>query len=248
MPAAKVKPLAWSYSRLVDYEACPRKFFFKVIEKRPEPSNKWMERGQQVHTMAENTLLKPKSKIPQDLMRLKALITTLRKLKAVPEAQYTFTHLFKGQTSWFGGDAWARLKIDVETALSYKEALDIAYEEISIGKRGQLAALTHGKWIVDWKTGQFKPEKSVDQLEFYALGAFLIDPEAQFVLTSLAYTDVGRVVHSYWDDPKIVVRLKAKWLKRVAPMQADKTFKPRVTVNCQYCFFSKKVGGPCKAA
>lgn len=249
MAVVKKLPLAWSYSRLSDYQKCPQLFKFKVIEKRPEPSNEYMERGQRIHNLAELCLLKPKSKIPADLKRVAKEIALLRKLKAEPEGMLTFTDQFKAKTGWFDKDAWARVKVDAKTRITYFEAIsDIAPEEVANGGRGQLGKLTSGVWVVDWKTGQFKPERSADQVELYALGAYLDDPVAEFVIVSLVFVDFGRTVHAYFDlSKKQVDRLKDKWLKKVLPMQQDRKFKPNPGPQCSWCFFSKKKGGPCLA-
>jgi putative RecB family exonuclease len=249
MAAAKKQPLAWSYSRLADYEKCPQLFKFKVIEKRPEPSNEYMERGGRIHEQAQVCLMKPKSKIPADLKRVAAEIKLLRSLKAEPEGMLSFTDQFKKKTTWFGKDAWARVKVDATARVTYLEALEqIAPNEVHWGQRGQLDKLTPGVWVVDWKTGQFKPERSTDQVELYALGAYLDDSVAEFVIVSLVYVDFGRTVHAYFDlSKKQLERLKQKWLKKVAPMQADTRFKPKPGVQCDWCFFSKKKGGPCLA-
>lgn len=247
---AKKKPMAWSYSRLADYEKCPQLFKFKVIEKRPEPGNEYMDRGQRLHSLAEVALMKPRSKIPPDLKRVAEHIQLLRALKATPEAMLTFTDQLRGKTGWFDKDAWLRVKVDATARVTYEEALtQVAPEQVEQGQRGQLNRLSPGRWVVDWKSGQFRPERSADQVDLYALGAFLDDPVAEFVIVSLIYVDFGRVTHAYYDSSaKQLERMKAKWLKRVAAMQADTRFKPRVGPQCTWCFFSNKKGGPCPAA
>jgi len=244
----KKLPQAWSYSRLADYDRCPQLFKFKHIEKRPEPSNPAMERGQRIHGLAETALLKPRSKIHQDLMRLQKEIALLRKLKAEPEAQLTFIDQFKGKTGWFDKAAWCRIKVDAVARVTYSEALEeIAPAEVKEGKGGQLSRLSPGRWVVDWKTGQFRPERSHDQVDLYALGSFLDDHVAEFVIVTLAFVDFGRVVHAYYDNPKRVAAMRTKWLKRIGPMQQDVKFKPKPGPQCAWCFFSSKKGGPCQA-
>ncbi len=249
--AAVKKPLwnlAWSYSRLADYEKCPQLFKFKVIEKRPEPSNEYMERGQRIHDLAQVALLRPKTKIPTDLKRVTKDINTLRALKAEPEAMLTFTHNFKKQTEWFAKDAWARVKVDATAVVTYEEALTkIAPEETADGKAGQLTRYAKGQWVVDWKTGQFKPERSHDQVDLYATAAFLADQKAEVVIVTLTVVDFGRSVHAYYDNPKRAPQMRDKWIKRVQPLQTDVKFKPKPGPQCSWCFFSGEKGGPCKA-
>jgi putative RecB family exonuclease len=233
---------AWSYSRLKDFEKCPQLYKFKVIDKLPEPQNAAMERGEKIHKLAEKYLVGG-GKIPQELMRMKPELTLLRKLKAVAEDQWTFTEKFTGTTEWNNwAAAWLRVKIDAVVKLEYQFLPTI--RELKIKKR-KINGI--GVWVLDWKTGQFRPEASVDQLELYVLTTFLLRPDAMFVLATLAYTDVGRLVHAYYEnDPELIKRLKAKWLKRVEPQQKEMKFKPTPGAQCNWCHFRKSIGGPCK--
>ena len=237
---------AWSYSRLMDYEKCPQLYKFKVIDKLPEPGSAAMERGGDIHKKAEAYLNSRKSKCPQELKRVEPELKALRRLGAVAEDQWTFTRDFAGSTSWFGKDAWARLKIDSVADIKFGDASSVRSLEVA-GKAPSDKQV--GVWVVDWKTGKFRPEASVDQLELYVLGSFLLRPSAAFALASLAFTDVGQLVHSFvLRNPRTVSAMKAKWLKRVKPLQVETKFKPTPSdAACYWCFFSKKKGGPCKA-
>lgn len=246
--AAHVMPKgqrAWSYSRLMDYEKCPQLYKFKVIDKLPEPGSAAMERGGDIHKKAEACLNSKKSKVPQELMRLAPEIKLLRTINAVAEDQWTFTHDFLGSTSWFGKDAWARLKIDAVAEIQF--GLTSGIRELKVAGKSP-GDKDKGVWIVDWKTGKFRPEASVDQLELYILGAFLLRPDAKFALASLAFTDVGQLVHSFRArDPRGLSALKKKWIQRVEPLQKDQKFKATPSdAACYWCFFAKKKGGPCK--
>lgn len=222
MSVKKQQPRAWSYSRLYDYERCPQLYKFKAIDRLPEPPNPAMERGIRIHGLAEKALLQPRSSLPQELQRLSARFKELRQQKAAPEKQWTLTDAFKGVTGWFDKDAWLRLKLD---------AVVVNGDQVE---------------VVDWKTGQFKPEKSLDQLELYALGASVIHPEVKQVTARLSYVDVGQEV------PVVVEvtqawrkKITAKWLKRIAPLQKDQKFSPKPGPACNWCFFAKSKGGPC---
>lgn len=222
MSADKQDFRAWSYSRLYDYERCPQLYKFKAIDKLPEPPNPAMDRGTRIHNLAEKALLKPKSKLPQELLRLKERFAQLRGAGAQPEQQWTLTYNFKASTSWFSKEAWCRLKVD---------AVVVDGDKVE---------------VVDWKTGQFKPEKSVDQVELYALGASVVHPVTKQVTCRLSYTDVGQEVPTIIQlTPAWVKKTKDKWVKRVAPLQKDKSFKPKPSPACNWCFFAKSKGGPC---
>lgn len=236
---------AWSYSRLLDYERCPQLYKFKAIDRLPEPPNQYMARGQEIHTLAETWLQAKKApKVPQPLARVKDTLAKLRKLGAIPEAQWTFTRDFVGTTDWFGKDAWCRVKLDAVSPIVYKDAKEVPQAGLWTS---QMDAY-EGTWVVDWKTGQFRPEGSADQLELYALASFLQRDDIKFVLATLVYVDVGREVHAFYPHTDGYVQLlKKKWLKRVEPLQTDTKFKPTPGPACKWCFFSNAKGGPCLA-
>lgn len=221
--AAK-KPFAWSLSRLGDFETCPLKYKFKVIDKMKEPPNKYTERGNFVHKLAEDYLNKKLRTLPKELKNFSLQMTELRKVGAVAEQQIAFTREWK-QTDWFAPDCWFRIKVD---AHHYNKRLDQAR-------------------LIDFKTGKVRTYQH--QAELTAVTGFLIYPEVQQLQVQFWFID-HKVIQP--ERPKIYVRSKMlrgtqkMYELRAARVEAEKKFLPKAGSHCSYCAFSKRKGGPCK--
>lgn len=236
----------WSYSRLRDWVHCHAYAGFKHVQKLKEPGNQAMQRGGDIHSMAQayvEAKTQPR-KIPDELACFEAEFKMLRKARARCEAEWAFTSSW-APTGWFDDDCWLRVKMDVHW---FDEAANHVH-------------------VADHKTGKVAhPEKYRDQEELYALGGLLQYPDAAGVYVKFWYLDAGVVGSSVGNSdepPKGVTaeqcergafysradvdRLKKKWAKEVKPMMADTAFKPMPEGRkCQYCHFSKAKGGPCK--
>jgi len=233
-----IKPAtSWSFSRYSDYKACPLKFKLKHIDRNKEPGNAAMDRGANIHTMAENYIKGKLAKLPPELStfapEFKQLKTLFKKRaqSMVVEDNWAFTKDWD-ETAW---DNWTQcfLRIKLDCAHHTDETTLV---------------------VTDWKTGKFREEKNeeyVEQLELYALAALILHPHLTEVRPRLAYTDEG-VVYPEEDSPMIftqddVPHLKKLWAQRIKPMFADKKFAPRPNASCRYCWFGqskKDAGGP----
>lgn len=234
---------SWSFSRYNLYKQCPLKCKLIHIDKLKEPPSPAMERGIKIHEMAEGYLkgTLPAKPFPEELRLFATEIQKLRKAFAkggvVVEDNWAFTEAWK-KTGWFDKDCWARIK------------LDCAHSP------------TNGVLVItDWKTGKFRPEKNeeyVEQLELYALAAFLMFDHVVQVRPRLVYLDEGTIYPAAKSRGGVegqlnhgflrgeVPALLAKWEARVKPMLADEQFAPRPNRFCPWCAFSKAKGGPCQ--
>jgi hypothetical protein len=233
-----IQPLtAWSFSRYSTYKQCPLKVKLTAIDKHKEPGNKAMERGNQIHNLAEAYIKGTIKALPPELKLFKDEFKKLKTMfkkdpeSMVVEDQWSFTSLWD-RTGWFDKDCWARIK------------LDCAYH----------ISPTRLK-ITDWKTGKFREESNQDyleQLELYALSAMLLHPHIEYVEPRLVYLDlgiefpgVGQAALQY--TRKDIPKLKKIWEKRVQPMLSDTVFPPRPNDKCRWCHFGQsgvKNGGP----
>lgn len=233
----KIRPLiAWSFSRYNDYKKCPAFFCYKHLMGMKEPGNAAMNRGSDIHTLAERYTTKTLPKLPAELGNFKEEFKDLRaqKVKYVEES-WTWTANWAGETSptdW--ANAWLRVKIDC------------AYVNVPHN------ALV----VIDHKTGKFNDYKLaeyLDQLEFYGLAGLIKFPDVRVVSPRLWYLDAGIIYPDgsekqpeleYFraDEPK----LRKLWLKKIEPMFRDKTFKPTPNHDCTYCHYRKSNNGPCK--
>lgn len=218
-PTPKIK--AWSFSRFNTYEECPAKAKYKFIDRLEEPGSAAMDRGSQIHKLAEHYLTGALKDIPSELANFKDEFIKLKKLKPLTEQQVAFSQQWV-LTEWFGWQAWCRVIMDASAKVKTKLR------------------------IIDFKTGKVKPpEVLVPQLELYALAGFKMDPKIKEVEAELWYLDAGeeqKKVFKLADVPK----LEALWVKRTTPMLNDQTFSPRPGNACRWCHFSKAKQGPCK--
>ncbi len=213
------KITSWSYSRLSTYEQCPRKAKYLYIEKKKEPGSPAMERGSEIHKMAEKFVSGTLAKLPVELKAYAAEFKDLKKQNAACEDQWAFNeHWFP--TEWFGKDAWCRTVLDIWFV-----------------KKDVLV-------LIDLKTGKIR-DGYEDQLSLYALAGFSHEPNIKEVHAQLWYLDQGETkdhVFKLADVPK----LKKDWKKRVTPMLNDVNYAPRPSGLCRWCHFSQAKQGPCE--
>ena len=233
---------SWSFSRYITYKQCPRKAKLQYLDKIAEPPNQYMERGAEIHDQAEAYIKGKLKKLPADLQLFKEEFDDLKERykkrlsMIVVEDTWAFTKDWD-QTKWDDWvGCWVRIKLDCAYSLDDNETLV----------------------IIDWKTGKFRPESNADyveQLELYALAAFIIYPHIETVRPYLVYTDNGMVYPDDEEEELVFTRkdygaLLKLWEKRVRPMMRDKTFAPRPNDKCCWCFYrsSNKAngGGQCE--
>jgi hypothetical protein len=155
----KAKPFAWSYSRLKNYEACPKKHFHVDIKRDvKEEEGEALIWGNAVHkALADRLDPKKRTNLP---VPMQGYEHWCRKIEGngegtlLVEQQLAITKNY-GATEWFGKDAWYRGIADV---------LKIV---------GPVAL------AVDWKTGKILEEPV--QLALMACCVFAHHPEVQKV-------------------------------------------------------------------
>lgn len=215
------KITAWSYSRYNEYATCPRKSFYKVIQRLKEPGSPAMDRGTTIHKMAENYVLGG-GPLPAELALFADEFKELRKQKAAPEKEWCFTKDWV-LTAWLAPDAWCRIKTDAYALL----------------KRGAVAR------VIDYKTGKVRPEHK-DQLSLYALATFLVFSKVEQVDAELWYLDQGPPIVSKTFKRESLPELVNWWSHKVIPMLNDTEYCANPNYLCRYCHFRKANGGPCE--
>lgn len=213
------KITAWSYSRLRDWETCPLKAKFKHIDRLKEPDNPAMARGSEIHKLAEDYVKGALKRLPPELKNFKKEFAAMRKGKNVfVEEQLAFNanfELLDLETGWFDRAAWCRVKMDLR------------------------AVANKVMRLIDHKTGKQKAEH-YDQLEFYALIGFILEPTIDEVHAELWYLDMSgekKVLHERFYR-KEFDKIKQRWLRRVKPMLCDTEFHPKPNPGCRFCYFN----------
>ena len=132
---------AWSYSSLVDFEGCPRRYKLIRIDKVvPFKETEAIKHGNEVHKALE-LRLKDKVPLPEKYMQYESIAVKLDKPGVFTEQEIALTRNLV-PCGWWDKTCWTRGKIDVGI------------------KNGD------GVLLGDYKTGKVKPESS--QLELFA--------------------------------------------------------------------------------
>lgn len=224
----QVKPVvAWSHSAITSYEDCPQRFYAVRILGWPDPASPALLKGRKVHEAGAHYLQVPNSPLPKEYVKFATLMEQMRSLNPYADLKMTFTPSWSlGREGWFGKDVWLRLEWDAGKV----------YEDRTAD-------------IVDFKTGKRYDDKNDDQMDLYALSAFIKfrSPE---VTTRLWYLDSGLEVVGPGGSGKTYTiaeapTLMSKWTQRANAMLKATSFPPRPNKFCEYCPVSSRKGGPC---
>ena len=153
----KPKAFAWSFSRLKNFETCPRKYQQVDVLKAYGENTEQLDWGNAVHkALAEN--LSKGTPLPVGMEDYKSwrdnIVTEPQDYKLLVEQQLAITIDFK-PTKYFANDVWFRAVVDVAKI------------------RGRIAL------CVDWKTGKIIDDSV--QLALTAQCIFAHHPEVEYV-------------------------------------------------------------------
>jgi len=220
------KITAWSYSRYSYYKECPYKLKLSAIDKVKVDTPYAFIRGRKLHSLCENYLNGKIRGMPLELKPFEIELKTIKRMKATPEADLSVN---KDWAPSFGTDwdnVWCRSYLDAVVLSKSKDVLA----------------------IIDYKTGRIYTEAHMKQAHLYATCAFGHYPDVQTINVEFWYFDQDETLELEFsrNDWK---KMKAKWNKRVHNLLTDTKFMPNPSVlNCKYCFYNPKKGGPCKYA
>jgi len=171
-----LKPFAWSYSALNDFETCPHGYAQKKVYKNfPDKMSAEGLRGVEIHDALEKRLAN-KQPLPADMPYEKWARVIEKSLRfdtdlVKCELEIALDRQFK-QVSWFSKEAWCRGKVDV---LVIKEG----------GATG---------YVYDWKTGKVKDDQT--QLKLFAAFLNRIYPDMQRFVTKFIWLKHDKVTPS----------------------------------------------------
>lgn len=218
---------SWSYTRLVDFESCPLKAKLKYLDKIPDPNpSPAADRGTAIHLEAENFVNGSKD-LSENLRHFSEDLSSLRdhfKRGAVSlEGEWGFDKDWQPAT-WRA--AWGRVKADAVCMVSPVHAA-----------------------VIDYKTGKrFGNEiKHGEQLQLYALAAFLRSPYLQKVTAELWYLDLNELTPLEITRQQALTKFLKFYDRRARRLTECQRFEPTPNVNaCRYCPY--KTTGHCHVA
>lgn len=213
---------SWSFSRLMDFEACPYRAKLKIIDKIPEPERPLPpgktehanDRGSRIHLECE-LFVQDKGPLPAEMKYFDAELKSLR--DRYKKGQVSIEGEWGFNKDWQPVDwklAWLRVKLDVCATLTPQHVA-----------------------VIDYKTGKrFGNEiKHGEQLQMYALAVFLRYPQVEHVTAELWYPDVNDLASLDIVRP-VGMRFLKPFDKRGRKMTECTDFKPNPNMHsCKYC-------------
>jgi RecB family exonuclease len=221
---------AWSYSTVTTFEECAYRVYIAKVKKIPEPSGEAADRGTMVHKAAEDYVQGLTDQLIPELKNHAAWLEHLRVEfptgSVSVEGEWAYTIDWE-KTGWMDPTCWARIKLDVFVKTSP----------------------TTGR-VIDYKTGKkFGNEiKHGQQGLLYAIGAFMRDPELEYVDVEFWYTDLAlkeSTKKSYTRAQALM--MMPSFHKRGVRMTTEKEFNPNPSkMNCKWCHFGKGEHPECR--
>lgn len=159
----------WSYTRLRDWETCPRQYEWKHIQKHREPESAELKWGNVVHHAFENRILRNQP-LPENVASYEKFMTAIDAARAkgftiLGEQEWAISSEFM-PCGWKEWDvAWFRAKLDAGI-VSKKRAV-----------------------FIDWKTG--KPKDDQTQLSLFAAMGLIHYPQLDSIETKFVWTQGG---------------------------------------------------------
>jgi CRISPR/Cas system-associated exonuclease Cas4 (RecB family) len=216
---------SWSFSSLMDYEACPHKAWHKSINKSPRPPYE-ENRGTKLHTKIENYMAGAPPDLdeihPNALARLIDIRLQRDRDTYAVEEEWGFDKNWEN-TNY--KDAWLKAKTDFFQFHGHTEI-----------------------WIEDWKSGKSEGNelKHIMQGQLYALCAVHKFPAVTKVVCTFHYLDEGKIRANLYNR-EIIMSWKPKWHNRAKIMTEALTFPPKANkANCRFCMFGPQGSDVCE--
>jgi|TARA_R110000851_G_scaffold239490_1_gene392195 CRISPR/Cas system-associated exonuclease Cas4 (RecB family) len=210
----------WSNSRLGTYESCPKRAFYRYIEKIEEDQHPAAERGIKIHTLAEQYIKGEIEEMPRELYLFyegfEQLKESFKEGDVSVEEQWAF-NLSWEKTDWDGEDTWGRYIVD------------------AFVKQGSYAK------VIDFKTGRYKENNQgyKNQCSLYACCVFNRFPELETIDTELWYLDHHKITRYHFGREELR-EVQEDFHKRALTMTTDTEFKTTPSeFACRWCSFTK---------
>ena len=214
--------IAWSWSRLNDFEKCPMMAYWKHYAPKqsrcPYIENAHLKRGKDVHKSLENAILG--TPLPPELSHVQPIITGIRNNIANGwwvNAEYKLTFLADYTScTWFDRHAFLRSILDV------------------MMKKGPNAV------IIDWKTGKVNP--SSGQLKLFAMSAMTQWEKLYHVDTAFVWTDHNETTREVYerDDLEEITEEFEERVNMIQIANDDNNWIPNPSdFNCKWCACTK---------
>jgi CRISPR/Cas system-associated exonuclease Cas4 (RecB family) len=220
---------SWSFSNLMDYEACPHRAWHKSINKSPRPPYE-ENRGTNLHTRIENFFSGTHDAFPDISPYARDEIYSYRELSRLPHYTYNIELQYSIGIDWEHCDpknAWGKAIVDLEYECENNP------DHLS---------------IVDWKSGKIEGNevKHIMQGQLYSLVACTTRPNLNAITVEFLYLDEGRTRRNLYKRDQIL-KWQPKWHERAKTMTGALTFPPKANkANCRFCMFGPQGSDVCE--
>lgn len=218
---------AVSYSGLMMFEKCPRSFKYKYIDKlqvsgtfTPSPA---MLRGSKLHNAAEYYVDGSIDVLPEELRERQKMFDRLRGFDyALPEWEFNLTEDWTGIPFERKEDGFIRGIIDL--LVPHENLLEIK----------------------EYKTGRVY-DSHPDQRGLYGMAGLVLFPQVDHARITTVYFDLGGADQTTEMSRSDLEAIKWSWARRInKTVDVGQPYPMRPSkMNCKWCDYSKKKGGPC---
>lgn len=159
--------IAWSWSRLETFEACPLKFqHMNILKTIPFVTNDAMERGKRIHKSLEDAV-KLNAPLSAEAAHMAPVIDSIKRVPGaslITEDQVAFNESMQ-RIGYFDKSVWLRVIMD-----------------LAIVQPSNRTAT-----ILDWKTGKVRPYS--DQLALSAMAGFVLWDDVDVITAAYVFVD-----------------------------------------------------------
>lgn len=233
----ETKPFRWSFSQWENYNGCPARWKYKSVLKLPSrPAGPAAARGLQIHATIEDYISQRSDTVhPAVKPEYMPVFDTYREHpngERHCELKFSLDENFQLCGPMLSNRAWCVMVLDVVRVGDAHRGPHSTRETPLIAHVGE------------WKSGKPK-DTHTDQRKLYALGSLVRWPDVEKVMVTTHYVEgtapSARLEVSRSAKPK----LEDLWRGRVEQMQRDQICAPKPGMHCQWCDYSKRIGGPC---
>lgn len=221
--------MAWSYSKLLDFEQCKLQYKLKHVDRLPEEKSPAADRGTAIHQMAEDFVVGTSKSLPTELLKFSDDFCALR-------TRYS-NGLVDVEQEWGMDRDWQ--PTNYKTAWLRMKADAVAYNE----RRTEAI-------VIDFKTGRkFGNEiKHGNQLQLYALASAIRMPTIKSLVLELWYLDKDELTSNKFTREQAISFVKQfdKRAKRIDHAHKTGVFEPSPNqISCQWCPYGPQKGNQC---
>jgi len=236
-------PFKWSFSQWETYSKCPQKWKFQSIMKLPRaPSGPAAARGTEMHSRVDQYITRRINSLDPD-PNLKFGDKPAAKI----DSQYI--PMLDEYRDHPNGDVYAEKKLAFDSdwqVCGPKSPFAACVAVLDAARYVKPHATSYGLLHVgEWKSGTPK-DSHADQRKLYAMFGMRNWHADEVQVTTYYLEGTAPPARTTVKSAAGFNTLKELWEGRVIMMQKDTILAPKPSLECNWCDYAKKRGGPCQ--